>query len=149
MRQFVSADNQRGRATMGEPALHMVAFPIMLRSSIWTCSKCVFRGWRWRADSKQKSGHHFLDRTIGQQSAKPCISASTPMHGVICTQRCCRWQCAKCIKKRRENELPGSRKLATRGQEERTFSCDKQNDQQFCGETVGRARLVVEPGRRK
>ena len=29
------------------------------------------------------------------------------MHGVMCTQRSWRWQSAKGIKKRRENELPG------------------------------------------
>ena len=44
-----------------------------------------------------------MDRTSGQQSTKPCISASTPMHGVICTQRCQRWQSAKVSKKRRRN----------------------------------------------
>ena len=60
------------------------------------------------------------------------------MHGVICTQRCWRWH-----QKKAGERVVGQRKLATRRQEERRFSSEKQDQEQAIQRNEVRGQLLA------
>ena len=135
--QFVSADNQRGWVSMGESAKYRMALPIVhlkfdLEMFQVRVSWKAMKNWPYvevtvernsssqtQRESKQTNVDHLLDKTIASFVSVRCM-AWCALNGA---------GSGKGIKKAGER-VASWHKLATRGEEERRFSSDKQEQEQ-------------------